>query len=356
MEHDFPTLGKIVGHLLESGAPSIRYKVRVGVLGENPRSKGIRRLREEIRRSPRARQLLSRRDREGRVEPVRQVYRKWFGAHWVLASLADLGYPPGDKSLRPVFDQVLACWLGEWTTNDVVCRSDDDVRRCKGVPVINGRARRCGSQQGNALYAALTLGVVDDRVHRLAEMLMRWQWPDGGWNCDRKPAAHISSFHESILPLRALSLYARTTGSRKAARAAKRAAELFLSRRLFKRRRDGSIINPDFVLLHYPCYWHYDILMGLKVMAEAGFICDPRCGDALDLLESLQLPGGGWAAGGSFCRGTNVRVSNSDLVSWGPGGKTKMNEWITADAFVVLKAAGRLKFSKGWKKQAQVFQ
>lgn len=321
-------VGKIIQQLLNSGEPSVRYKVRIGVLGENPRSKSIHKLREEIRRSPRARQLLSRRDKKGRIEPVRQVYRKWFGAHWVLPALADIGYPPGDGKLRPVFNQVFDCWLADWAT--------------MGVEIINGRARRCASQQSNALYAALTLGCKDDRVHRLAELLMRWQWPDGGWNCDRDPKAHVSSFHESIIPLRALSLYARTTGSRKAATAAKRAAELFLCRNLFKRRRDGKVMDPDFVLLHYPCYWHYDVLMGLKVMAEAGFIRDPRCEDALDLLESKQLPSGGWAADDRFYRSANTWVSNADLVSWGPVGKTKMNEWITADALTVLKAAGRV--------------
>ena len=321
-------LGKIIQQLLDSGEPSVRFKVRVGVLGEEPDSKDIRKLREEIRRSPRVRQLLSRRDKNGRIEPVRQVYRKWFGAHWVLPALADLGYPPGDKKLQPVFDQVFDCWLADWTTT--------------GVEIINGRARRCGSQQGNALYAALALGRKDNRIHRLAELLMRWQWPDGGWNCDRNPKAHVSSFHESILPLRALSLYARVTGSRKAAAAAKRAAELFLCRKLFKRRRDGKVMDPDFVLLHYPCYWHYDVLMGLKVMAETGFIRDPRCKDALDLLESKQLPGGGWAAEGRFYRAANTMQSNSDLVPWGPVGRKKTNEWITADALTVLAASGRV--------------
>ena len=28
-------------------------------------------------------------------------------------------------------------------------------------------------------------------------------------------------------------------------------------------RRDGNIMNADFVRLHYPCYWHYDVLRGL---------------------------------------------------------------------------------------------
>ena len=331
----------IVRHLLESEEPSIRFKIRVHVLGEDPKSKSIRQLRNEIRRSPRVRQLLSRRDELGRIEPVGNVYRKWVGAHWVLPALADIGYPAGDAALRPVFDQVFDCWLGEWTTREVVGRNPREVWPWKGVPIINGRARRCGSQQGNALYAALVLGFVDDRAHRLAERLMHWQWPDGGWNCDRNPDARVSSFHETILPLRALALYARTTGSRKARQAAKHAAEVFLSRRLFKRRRDGKVMNSDFLHLHYPCYWHYDVLMGLKVMAESGFIRDPRCADALDLLESKQLPSGGWAAEKKFYRFASKAGSGTELVSWEPVGKRRMNEWVTADALHVLKAAGR---------------
>jgi hypothetical protein len=31
-------------------------------------------------------------------------------------------------------------------------------------------------------------------------------------------------------------------------------------------------------------------------MADAGQIGDDRCADALDLLESRELPGGGWPA------------------------------------------------------------
>ena len=44
--------------------------------------------------------------------------------------------------------------------------------------------------------------------------------------------------------------------------------EVFLSRDLFRRRRDGKPIDPGFLKLHYPRYWHYDILGGLVAMAE----------------------------------------------------------------------------------------
>src|SRR5436305_13102204 len=98
--------------LLASADPSIRWKTRVHVLGEDPNSKSIRLLREEIRSSPTVRALLSRRDQLGRPGTRRQVYYKWQGLHWVLASLADLGYPEGDERRHPHRDRVLVLWLG----------------------------------------------------------------------------------------------------------------------------------------------------------------------------------------------------------------------------------------------------
>jgi hypothetical protein len=47
--------------------------------------------------------LLSGRDIDGRL-PF-HPYDKWFGAHWILSILADLGYPEGDVSLKPLLDQ-----------------------------------------------------------------------------------------------------------------------------------------------------------------------------------------------------------------------------------------------------------
>jgi hypothetical protein len=330
----------IVDELLASAEPSVQYKVRVGVLGEAVASDAICRLQRQIAESPRVKALLQKRDSHGRIPPIHHTYRKWSGAHWVFARLADIGYPQADKGLVPLCDQVLDFWLHPDAIRPRICDAASPTMR-GGVPIVKGRARRCASQQGNALFSAVALGLVDERCARLAELLIRWQWPDGGWNCDCRPEATHSSFWETLIPLRGLARYARAAGDKDAAQAAERAAEVFLTRRLYRRLTDGRIMNGQFVKLHYPCYWRYDILFALKVMAEAGFIRDPRCKDALDLLESKRLADGGWPAEERFYKLARTPTGGCDLVSWGRVGR-KFNEWVTADALSVLHAAGRL--------------
>ena len=98
---------RIVDELLQDEDPAIRWRTRALALGEDPESDVVRRLADEIRESPRVRALLAHRDASGRITSGRNVYAKWQGAHWILAHLADLGYPPGDETLFPVRDQIL---------------------------------------------------------------------------------------------------------------------------------------------------------------------------------------------------------------------------------------------------------
>lgn len=331
----------LTDRLLASEEASIRFKIRVRLLSEDEDSHSIRALRKEIAKSPRIEALLSDRDEEGRIRPARHPYKKWTGAHWVLATLADIGYPPGDKTIEPIRNQVFDYWLAPYHLKEEPYDQAPPRHREKGVPVVRGRARRCASQQGNALFSAVRLGHMDERCDILAGLLLKWQWEDGGWNCDRKAEACNSSFWESLIPLRALVTYAEAAGDSAASDAAARAAEIFLKRGLFRRRSDGEVMNRQFVRLHYPCYWHYDVLFGLKVMAEAGFIRDPRCNEALDLLESKELPEDGWPAEERFYN-SDPSKSNAERVSWGGVNKKRMNEWVTADALYVLQAAGRL--------------
>jgi hypothetical protein len=332
--------------MLHSDEPSIRWKTMVRVMGEAPDSRSVRAVQDEIRKSPRARTLIAGRD--SKVLKEKYIYANWRGAHWTLAMLAEIGYPPGDTSLTAMRDQVADHWLNssfylEFESKSAVPKH----RSAEGVPIIQGRYRRCASQQGNALYSITRLGLSDKRADALAERLMHWQWPDGGWNCDRKPSAHISSFNESMLPMLGLAAYANRANDGAARDAAVKASEIFLCRRLFKSKTDGSLISPHWVRAKYPRYWHYDMLGGLVAMAEMGLIKDPRCADALNLLERKELPTGGWAAEGRFYKVSqsmdlSSRFGSISFVDWGGAGPRKMNEWVTADALFALYAAGRV--------------
>lgn len=335
--------GPLVNALLKSREPAIRWKTRVHVLEEERDSRSVRRLEREIAHSARVRALLSFRDELGRPSNAREVYRKWQGVHWILASLADLGYPEGDETLHPIRDRAMEFWLAPTYFREFEAKTEAAAYRGKGVPIMRGRYRRCASQQGNALLSVLTLGIADARVEALAERLLHWQWPDGGWNCDRRPTADTSSFMETLLPMLGLDAYARAKKAAQAADAVARASEVFLRRRLFRRASDAQIIHPEFTRLHYPLYYHYDALGGLKAMTRIGRIRDPRCADALDLLESKRLPDGGWPAERRYYKVCpRTFESNADYVDWGGAAARRRNDWVTVDALAVLRAAGRL--------------
>jgi len=191
----------------------------------------------------------------------------------------------------------------------------------------------------------------DPRVQYLAQSLVEWQWDDGGWNCDKNPSAHHSSFYESLAPLWGLVEWHRVTQDRKVLATINRGAELFLRHRLFRSEKTGEVIDPNWLKLHYPLYYHYDILQALVILSRAGKVRDARCAEALDLIESKRGKDGCWHAEAYYwkpigrtnsLRGKSFKSvgSNVDVVDWGRKGA---NEMITLNALRVLKAAGRIK-------------
>ena len=302
--------------------PALAWKLAVNILGKSEDSPDAHSARAEVREALLVKALI------GTCDRSRSAYKKWDGAHWVLSILGDLGYPAGDEALRPLMEDTFNTWMSK-------------KHETKHLQVIDGRVRRCASQEGYAIWCSLRLGFADSRTNELVSRLLKWQWPDGGWNCSKHPEADTSSFMETLIPLRALALYAKVSGDNKSRVAAEHAAEVLLTRQLFKRRSDDQVINHHFVLLHYPLYWHYDILFGLKVMAEAGFIDDPRCAAALALLESKRLPDGSFPAEESYARASRPQLSGYSPVRWGRTSKKTMNPFVTADALYVLRMAGR---------------
>ena len=127
---------------------------------------------------------------------------------------------------------------------DLVLNHWATPRRPCGFRWSTASARRCASQEGNAA-AACRIGLADDsRVTVLAEHLLEWQWPDGGWNCDPRPDATHSSFHETLPALWGLHEYRAATSDPTRATAVGAAGELLLQHHVVHLDEQGSRSTP----------------------------------------------------------------------------------------------------------------
>lgn len=265
----------------------------------------------DVLASPRVRTLLE--------FPDAHPYAKWWGTHWRLVALADLGVPPGTPSLARAVEQEL-----EWLTSP---------KHRRRIHTVDGLVRRCASQEGNAVYACSKLGFASDpRVRMLVESLLEWQWPDGGWNCDVQATGQRSSFHETVTPAIGLAAYHVATHDADALAGARRAAVLLLEHRLFRSLHSGEVIHPSWTKPHYPPYWHYDILQGLRLVEAVGYLDDPRAQDALDILGRARR------RDGRFSGPAWWSAKQPDAVDWGRGPD---NEMLNLRVEAVLRAAGR---------------
>lgn len=307
--------------LLASGEPAIRLMARRDLLGDEVGARDL----EAVLEGDKVRRLLADQQPDGGfgVHP----YCKWTGAHWRLVSLTELAVPPGEPRSVAAVRLVL-----DWLTSDSHRRA---------IRTVDGLTRRCGSQEGNALAVASRFGLAEDpQTMVLARSLIDWQWPDGGWNCDLRASGRRSSFHETLPPMWGLHEFGTATGDARAIEAASRSAELLLDHHLFRSSRTGEPIHRSWVTLHYPPYWHYDILQALVVLDRMGLASDPRAGEALDVLERRRLSDGRWRAG-AYWWNPPGSTRAPEVVDWGRG---EPNEMITLNAMRVLMAAGRLRW------------
>lgn len=316
--------GAAIAWLVASDEPGIRYRARTELLEENPNDHDVAALGRSIAEGPKCKALLQ----FGDAPP----YKKWSGAHWRLVSLAELGLLPRHPAADTACDLALDAWASDrWH------RSPD---------VVGGLVRAHASVFGNALAVACRLGfATDPRAERLARSLCEWQWPDGGWNCD-PTATRRSSFHESLAAAWGLIEYDKAIGEPRAQEAAARAAELFLSHRLFRSMSSGDVIHPSFVKFHWPPYWHYDILQALRVLGLiSGALCDDRAADAFDVLAAARLSSGRWRTGGRWWRPPRSAKAGPDgdaperAPDPGDGPAVEVIDWATtADEMVTFNA------------------
>ena len=323
-----------IAWLLTSDEPAIRYRTRTWLRDEPESAPAVKADRERVPDGPGISALLDFAS-VATVDP----YRKWIGLHWRLISLADFGLPADRPEVRARLDEGIDRELA-WIAT---------ARELEGQPRIDGLYRTHATIHGNAVYAASRLGRANDqRVRQLVVKLLEWQWPDGGWNCDRRASGYRSSFHESWATALGLAAYFHASGgadgpaggglAADALAAARRTAELLLEHRLYRSLDGRRQVHSSMAALHWPPYWHYDFLGGLRVLRATGTLDDPRAADALDHLASKQLPDGRFEAARSWWLAPTRPTAPFDVVDWGKG---RPSEVLTLHALAILKAAGR---------------
>jgi hypothetical protein len=307
--------------------PAVRYQTHLVLDEEDPSTPAMQALADDARRSPDCQAII-----DGSFQSARYPYRKWQGPHWALVQLAERGHPGGDARLKQVQEHVF-----HWILSPKFLKPNW-THRLEGQPE---RVRRCASMEGNVLWSSLKLGLMDVRLEVLARRLVEFQWPDGGWNCDTRPEARHSSFVETVLPLRGLAAWVAATGDEAAKAALDRGLLLLLYHHLLFH-RSSTVITPSWGpaadQIAFPIRF-FDVLLVLELMADVQRLADPRCERAMDLLLSKTTRDGGFPMEARRCRTASSIGSNCSFASWGPGGKTRMNPWVTVKALRVIAAA-----------------
>lgn len=179
----------------------------------------------------------------------------------------------------------------------------------------------------------------DERLHVVAQHLLRQQLPDGGWNCQSFRGDTHSSFHTTISVLEGLAHYRRwiqepgegVVSGDEIGAAQVRGHEFLLAHRLFRSHRTGEVVDPQMLRFPFPPRWRYDVLRALDYFAWSGTRFpggkDERLQDGIDLLVKKRLPDGRW----SMYRGMSGRI----FFEMEPAGKP--SRWNTLRALRALR-------------------
>jgi hypothetical protein len=243
---------------------------------------------------------------------------KWTSSHYTLLELRNLGLAPAHPAAR----ETVALILGHHKSRDGGLDPRVTVRRSDAC--VNGMALN---------YAAY-FGAAEESLVSVVDCLLSGQIPDGGFNCRRGPEVRHSSMHTTLSVLEGITSY-RAAGHHyrldDLLAARESSVEFLLRHRLYRSEHTGAVIRPEFVRLHHPTRWYYDILRCLDALAAAQVPYDDRMADALGVLHRRRASDGRWPANRSYPGETHLPVA--------PAGKP--NRWVTLAALRVLAAYAR---------------
>ncbi len=274
--------------LLDPKDSFIRYQTLVDVLGRPRDSREAIEARRRIYSHPIFKRIVSGQSKAG-YWPRKETCDspRFTGALWALMHLGEMAVDP-DPRIKKECERFLSLHQSE--NGAFTYRSKLSGKEPYPEPCLTG----------NMVRTLLALGYNEDpRVWRAIRWMPSAQLEDGGWNCDYPEFEGVkvkhSSFMSTIEPLWAYSEIPRQKWTRGMKRSIERGAEFLLMHRLYKAdHQEWMPMNPTFTTLHFPMYFFYDALHGLRVLTKLGYGDDERLKDAIHLVLSKRRPDGKW--------------------------------------------------------------
>ncbi|WP_448002949.1 hypothetical protein [Agromyces bauzanensis] len=291
---------------------AVRYQVHRDLLGHDDTE-----LRRRIALEGDGAALLAARGANGHWG--RGFYQpKWTSSHYTLLELKNLGLPPGTTAPREAGALILAEEKGR----------DGGLNPSRTI----GQSDVCVN--GMALNYLSHFGAATADLASIVDFILSQRMTDGGFNCrsNRSGATH-SSVHTTVSVIEGLTEYLRDGHGYRAdelAAASATSVEFLLRHRLFRSEHTGEPMDPEFLRLHHPARWHFDILRGLDALRDAGVAYDSRMADALEILGRRRRDDGRWAASRAYPGATHLP----------PVRAGRRHPWVTLIALRVLGAYG----------------
>src|SRR5437667_187836 len=305
--------------LLDPNDPSVRYQALIDLFHRPKDGKDVLAARDKIPSYRPVKKITATQTSKGIWSPKETCYRpKCTSAVWHLALLGEMDAPP-DPRISSECERFLD--LHQTETGAFACPSKVEESKRWDEPCLTG----------NMIRTLIKFGYSNDpRVQRAIDWLPKDQLEDGGWNCNHpeKKVKH-SSFMSTIEPLWAYSEIPRAKWTRKMKWSAEQGAEFLLMHRVYKSdHHHWKHSLPFATSLHFPMYYYYDALHGLRVLAKLGYGDDERVRDAVHLILSKRSPDGKWLLEGDWSREPEAQANKRKALVeveelWKP------SKWIT---------------------------